>query len=600
MSDSPYAILSTLITSALHALGLPQPEKIVLDRPNSTIAADYTTTIAMTLYPTIEKGRYASPRALAELLAASMVSPVVSVAVAGPGFINFTLNDTYLNAHLEMVEPQQIGRGKKILIEYMQPNTNKPLHIGHLRNAILGKALINLLRATGYDTIAATVNNDRGLHITKSMWAYLAHGMKQKKDGSWQSLLVTWTQSSADWLLPKDMEDIKLHKGDFFVGYWYVVADTFAEDETVQKNWSEMLQAWEDASSPNHEGVRQLWHTMNQWFYEGATQSYKELDVTFDSDHISFESDIYEKGKQIILDNVANGVFEKLPDGAVKASLQEKFNLPDKILLRRDGTGIYMTFDIELTRERAALGADKLVWVVGNDQQLYFQQLFAVCELLGYGTRSKYFHFSYGMVRLPEGKMSSRKGTVVYADDILDMSNRKAREIMETVGVAKEMDDNKKLEMARQIGIGAVKYTILSYDPQSEIAFNVDKSVSFEGNSGPYLQYTAVRAKSILKKTENEDLQNQKEGVELNPEEHALAVKLLYYPETIERAAREYSPHHLATYLFELAQVFNTFYNKHQVIGSQQEFLRLALTNQTAKTLENGLSILGITVPSSM
>ncbi len=517
---------------------------------------------------------------------------IETIEVAGPGFINFKLKTEYLHEHFSLPQFKKIN--KKTIIEYMQPNTNKPLHIGHLRNATLGKSLINLKKEVGWEVKAATVNNDRGLHITKSMWAYLIKAQKDQTPNSWKEKIISWDKNPSGWMKPKDMEEQRLHKGDFFVGHWYVLADQYAQDERVQKEWQEMLLAWENKNDPLHQSIRSLWKQMNSWFYEGAKQSYALLDVEFDPDQVSFESDVFEAGKQIVLSAAKKGIFEQLSDGAIRANLEEKFKLPNKILLRRDGTGIYMTFDIELTRQRTQQKADLLVWVVGNDQDLYFKQLFAVCELLGYGHQENFRHFSYGMVRLPQGKMSSRKGTVIYADDVLQEAIAKAREIMENAGVGKGLAENEKVKVAQQVGIGAVKFTMLSYDPQSEIAFDTEKSVTFEGNSGPYLQYAHARCQSILSKVGEKKPQIE-EG--WKDSESALVHKLERYPLMVERAAKEFAPHYICTYLMELASSFGRFYDQCPVLGSRR---REEITRHVALTLAHGLNILGIAAPERM
>ncbi len=583
--------ITTLIQNTLQKLGI---ERVLVEIDASPQMGDFSTNVAMRAFAS--KKEWKSPVELAnkivEVLNQESAEYLEKIEVAGPGFINFYLKSEYLYKNFSL--PKFPKLEKTTIVEYMQPNTNKPLHVGHLRNAILGKALINLMAETGWEVKAATVNNDRGLHITKSMWAYLMEGEKQISDLDWKSKLKKWVTSPTDWVQPMDMTEEKLRKGDFFVGYWYTKADKHAEDEAVGKQWQQMLLSWENNTDPEHDAVFALWKQMNEWFYQGAKESYSLLNVTFDPDQISFESEIYQAGKEIILDGVSKGIFTKLPDGAVVAELEEKFGLPNKILLRKDGTGIYMTFDIELTRQRAKKNADMLVWVVGNDQDLYFKQLFAVCEMLGYGNKDKFRHFSYGMVRLPEGKMSSRKGTVVYADDVLTAAIDRAHEVMDSAGVGKNLPTEQKNQVANEVGIGAVKYTILSYDPKSQIAFDVDKSVTFEGDSGPYLQYAHARCQSVLEKRTTPGTDQESDW---HPAEEGLAHKLVKFDVAIERAAKEFAPHLLATYLLELSQIFGRFYNQCPILGDKR---RETLTEQTITVLAHGLKLLGIAAPSKM
>lgn len=560
----------------------------------SSLFGDYSTNVAMHL----AKQQKANPVVLAKDIVKKIhdknLPYIEKIEVAGPGFINFYVKDNYLLSQLSL--PHFKKTGKKIIIEYMQPNTNKPLHVGHLRNATLGLAVINMLREVGNDVKAATINNDRGLHIIKSMWAYLMLGKKEPTQAkTWQETIKEWIKSPKDWKMPSDMEEKRVQKGDHFVGYWYTLADTHYEEEQETKDAMQaMLVAWENKQDSYHSQVRALWKQLNDWFYEGAFKTYKVLGVTFDEDQINYESEIYEAGKQIILNHIDGKFFVRLPDGAVQAKLEEKFHLPDKILLRKDGTGIYMTFDIEQTRLRTLQNADKLVWVVGNDQDLYFKQLFAVCELLGYGMASSFFHFSYGMVKLPTGKMSSRKGTVVYGDDVLDMGIKRAIEVMNEAGVAKNLESDLRQEVAQQVGIGAVKYTLLSYDPKSEIAFDIKKSVTFEGNSGPYLQYSLARANSVIQKIQK----HEEKSVELSESEKKLLHILAAFDEVLLKSANEYAPHQLTTYLIRLAQEFNTMYaTSRPILGIT---IRENLTKAFCETMKKGLTLLGIATPQHM
>lgn len=585
--------ISDLTQTALNNLHIKGVEVIVDADPTQ---GDYSTNVALRVFSAKTQDKWSSPRELAGQIVTeinqSLPAFITSVEAAGPGFINFYLNTEYLNEHFALPEFKKLN--KTAIVEYMQPNTNKPLHIGHLRNAILGISLINLMKAVGWEVKSATVNNDRGLHITKSMWAYLMKGEKALSNKTWKEKILSWKAQPNSWITPNDMEEKQLRKGDFFVGHWYVVADAFVEDEGALKDWQEMLLAWENADDALHQPVRDLWKQLNDWFYQGVKESYKYLGVSFDPDQVSYESDIYAAGKEIVLAGVKKGVFEKLADGAVRANLEKKYHIPDKILLRRDGTGIYMTFDIELTRQRSLAGADLLVWVVGNDQDLYFQQLFAVSELLGYGQASKFFHFSYGMVRLPEGKMSSRKGTVVYADEVIAEAITTAHQVMESAGVGKGLTQKLKDQVAIQVGVGAAKYTMLSYDPKSEIAFDLEKSVTFEGDSGPYLQYANARCNSVLEKVGSKPSQ---ELSTWHPAEKNLVHKLEKFGNAISRAASEYSPHLLCTYLLELSQEFGRFYNQCPILGSKR---REQLTKQVSQTLAYGLSLLGIATPEKM
>jgi arginyl-tRNA synthetase len=626
-------LLKQKILDALANLKVTVSEdSIIVERPAQTTHGEYATPIALTIFSKLKheesQSTYRSPRELAENISTKLIEQlgdksdsqyIKSVSVAGPGFINFTLTDKFyyqiaisIATSLGSVYKPTKSAGSTI-IEYVSPNTNKPLHIGHVRNAALGSAMGRILEQVGWDVRLAIINNDRGLHITKSMWAYLAFGKKQQFTAdtttlvpgmAWQTQLQEWTAHKEQWLTPMDMPEERTRKSDHFVGYWYQKGDLFAEDAAVQKIWSEMLQAWEGKELAYHTEVRALWQYLNAYFYEGFTETAAILGAVFDPEEVNYESQIYEAGKEIVQRSAEQGIFEKLPDGAIKVSL-EKYALPDKILLRKDGTGIYMTFDIELTRRRFEKDVARVVWVVGMDQQLYFQQLFAVAQLLGYGNQEKFHHFAYGMVRLPEGKMSSRKGRVVYADDLLEMAQDKAREIMQEVGVAKNLAPDEFAQVVQAVGVGAVKWTMLAQDATSEITFDIAESVSFTGFAGPYIQYTLARTYSVFKKVEADASTvpfDTEENIARyfdappNAEEHDILVALSKYFDVVEKAAAEFAPHTIATYLHELAQRFNTLYAQHTIVGENQSDTarRLLLTKAVQNVLREGLYLLGI------
>lgn len=631
---SPSVLIIDILNSAISQLKLNIHDGCKVENPSNASFGDFATSIALSIFSANRSDStfislYPNPRSLADALAEEVRNQVSksgktifsNIEVAGAGFINFTLHHNYL---LEFSQQLVINQAKlpkpsktagSAIIEYLGPNTNKPLHIGHLRNGALGLAVGNLLTETGWQVHFATINNDRGLHIMKSVWGYLE--LARKTDDAevkpWQSLLQEWHNDPESWLVPLEMPDQHLKKPDHFVGHWYKLADTRAEDPDVQAAWAQMLLTWEKQDSDHHDQLRQLWKQMNDWFYDGYRQTATRLGISFDPKYVSYESEIYEAGKNIILEATDKGIFQKLPDGAVKVEL-EAYGLPDKILLRKDGTGIYMTFDIELTRQRSAHKANKLIWVVGVDQQLYFQQLFAVSELLGYGKREDFYHFAYGMVRLPEGKMSSRKGIVVYADDLLDAAKEKATQVMAETNIAKTFTQDERDKVVESVGVGAVKWTMLSQDPVSEITFDVNESVSFKGFAGPYIQYTVARCYSVLEKAKNSTT-NEPIDVLINStmlyseptatEEVDLLRNLIKYFDAVERAAENYSPHVLAVYLFELSQAFNTFYANCPILTENAEekdqvARRLVLTAATIAVLKRGLELLGISPITKM
>ena len=492
------------------------------------------------------------------------------------GFINFWLPDKWLVEQMGK-EVKTKPNGRKIVIELVSPNINKPLHIGHLRNAALGMCLANLYAASGWEVVKDEINNDRGLHIMKAAYGYLVAGNTTSNNNkSWRELLNDWLKDPGHWDTPKTARQ----KPDFFVGQFYVQGEKLlTEDEKeVGAQLAEMLQAWE----AEDKDVWKLWRQMSDWVHEGIDASYLRLGVKHDKKW--YEHLLYKEGREHILEALKKGVFEQLPDGAVQANL-EKFGLANKILIRRDGTAIYMTFDIALTKHKVAeFKADKYVWVVGNDQIDHFKRLFVIFEMLGMGKIDQFYHLAYGMVRVPGAKMSSRLGNVILADDLLDK--------------IKELAAKLNPETAEEVAVGAVKYAMLKVDPMMDVTFDLEKSVSLEGDSGPYIQYTYARAKSVLRKSQ---IPNHKFQInskyQFSNEEMAILRYLYRFPEVVEAAAQNYAPNLVCTCLFELAKRFNNLYNNCPILEND---FRLMLTEQTSHTLKNGLGLLGIAALEKM
>ena len=628
--------LQTLFSAALSRLQLTATPALSFEKPAVSSHGDWSTPIALELFAALKASNTLpselnSPRSLAtkisdaaEQLLSKHKLPIASITVAGPGFINIKLTAEYfLSVARELCLPGKNARtapktADSVLIEYISPNTNKPLHIGHLRNAALGQALSNILESAGHRVHRAVNYNDRGLHIIKSEWAYLRFATIARVESTqeqaldttnWRQVLTEWQATSSKWCTPAQMTDESLQKPDHFVGHWYQRADQFVGTTTVEAEWSEMLIAWEEESDPSHEAVRALWQQLNAFFYEGYGQTVARFGATFDSPYISYESLLYKAGKDVVVAAANKGTLTRLEDGAIKAEL-ESVGLPDKVLLRKDGTGIYMTFDVELTRQRVESGIEQLIWVVGNDQKLYFQQLFAVSKLLGLSDSQNMFHFAYGMVRLPEGKMSSRKGLVVYADQVLDAAVERAGEIMQSGKSVTQFTPEEFAATAEAIGVGAVKWTMLSQDPLSEITFDLAESVSFKGFAGPYIQYTYARTQSIATKAKNRGITCEfdtlldrliQNKTELHELELSSLRSIAEYFDILKRTTEQRASHVLCTYLYELAQVYNHLYSELPVLPaegtelSNEQQLRLLVTTATATVLADGLKLLTIT-----
>ncbi len=576
--------------------------------------------VVLSYPPTLEMGDYASnaglvlakqlkmsPKEVAERLVAAISnfqfpisnefqipkSPISNLQILG-GFVNFTLNpEVWAQQVLSEISEQETEYGKskidkpeKIMVEYLSPNTNKPLHLGHLRNGVTGVAVINTLSASGQSVMKAEIINDRGVHICKAMLAY-----------------QLWGEGATPELSGK--------KPDHFFGDWYVrFAQEAEKDPTLNDRAQEMLQKWEAGDVE----VRQLWLKVRQWVLDGWKQTEDVLGFTFDK--VYFESEVYQLGKDVIEDGLAKGVFHKNEKGNVVFDLSsEQFGTDEEgnskviTVLRADGTSLYYTQDLGLQTSRVTeYHLDRIVHVVGSEQNFYFQALFAMFKALGYAWADKLYHLSYAMVYLPEGKMKSREGTVVDADNLIAQMTALAKEEIESRIKDPEtrMPEIELMARAQVIALGAIKFYMLKQKPTTDIYFDPKESISFEGNTGPYCLYTYARSKSILRagKTENSKQKTEISYEELNSaEERNLIRQLEAFPEIIKRAAEEYNPALITTFIFETCQAFNTFYTKHQVMKAESEIIknaRLHLVEATAQVIKNGLSILGIETVEEM
>ncbi|MFH0714385.1 MAG: arginine--tRNA ligase [Candidatus Diapherotrites archaeon] len=515
-----------------------------------------------------------SPAQIAlDLSAMKLPSDFRSVQASGPYLNFFVLQESLAQSALPVILKQKGKYGKgselkgqKVMVEFCSPNSNKPLHVGHLRNLALGESYSRLLETLGAKVVRANLVNDRGVHICKSMLAC------QK-----------WFKGR----MPKNA------KGDHVVGDYYVeFSKRAAENPELEAEAQKMLQEWEKGNPK----VRKLWKELCDSCLKGFKQTFKELEIEFDKYY--FESDYYKKGKEIVQEGFRKGLFKKLEDGAIAAEL-EAHGLPDKVLIRADGTSIYMTQDLYLAVQKFKdFKLDESAYVVGSEQILHFKQLFKILELLGYKWASKLFHLSYGMVFLPEGRMKSREGTVVDADDLLKEVRSLARE--ELVKRYSSLSSKELERRERAIALGALNFFLLRVDAKQDMTFNPKESISFEGETGPYLQYSYARAKSILRKSKGkgkpkwEALQHEKE--------QALLALLATYPQILLDCRKSLSLHKLCNFLLELASAFNSFYHEVPVLkaSTEQRAARLALVQATAQVLENGLTVLHVPVLEQM
>ena len=488
-----------------------------------------------------------------------------------------------------------------VMVEYSSPNTNKPLHLGHVRNNLLGWALAQIMEANGNRVVKTNIVNDRGIHICKSMlaWQKWGNGATPESTGK---------------------------KGDHLIGDYYVAFDQHYRAEQAQlvqqfkaegltdeeaekqakeasplmKEARDMLVRWEQGD----EAVRALWKKMNDWVYEGFDQTYKMMGVGFDK--IYYESETYLEGKAKVEEGLKKGLFFRKPDGSVWADLANE-GLDQKLLIRADGTSVYMTQDIGTAEQRfKQYDIDKMIYVVGNEQNYHFQVLSIILDRLGFKWGKELVHFSYGMVELPNGKMKSREGTVVDADELMQEMIDAARRTSEDLGKFADMTEEERNEIARIVGLGALKYFILKVDARKNMLFNPEESIDFNGNTGPFIQYTYARIRSIMRKAEAEGfaLPSSLPGsLPLNEKEVQLIQKLNSYEAVVEQAGKDYSPSGIANYCYELTKDFNQFYHDYSILNAESQeakTLRLALAKNVAKTIKNGMQLLGIEVPERM
>ena len=568
-------------------------DNIQIQKTRKEFEGDYTVVV----FPLLRASKK-SPEATATELGEKIVAttPEIKSFNVIKGFLNLVIDSSFWSARFqEIAEAKDFGMaepsGRTIMIEYSSPNTNKPLHLGHIRNNLLGYSVATILKANGHNVIKVNLVNDRGIHICKSMLAWQLYGGGETPESSGM-------------------------KGDHLVGKYYVefdkhykqeikelVAGGMAEDEAKKKApimlaAQEMLRKWE-AKDPE---VYSLWETMNGWVYEGFDVTYKAMGVDFDK--VYYESQTYLLGKSLVEDGLKKGVFFRKEDNSVWIDL-EADGLDQKLLLRGDGTSVYMTQDLGTALSRFEENKlDDMIYVVGNEQNYHFQVLKLVLKKLGYEWSDNIFHLSYGMVELPEGKMKSREGTVVDADDLIADMIGTAREMSEELG---KLDGTSKEEadaICEMVGLGALKYFILKVDPKKTMLFDPRESIDFNGNTGPFIQYTHARICSILRKAEEAGISTEGyTNAELLPEEIELIKALSEYPATVRTAGEQFAPSVIAAYAYDLAKQFNGYYHDHSILKEENattRALRLMLASTVASVIRSAMALLGINVPERM
>ena len=591
-----HTIQSAVISAISELYGQQVPEKMAqLQKTRSEFEGNLT----LVVFPFLKMSKK-KPEETAQEIGEWLVAncPIISGFNVVKGFLNLNIAPTAWTELLKQIdadahygEKQATEQSPLVMIEYSSPNTNKPLHLGHVRNNLLGWSLAQIMAANGNTVVKTNIVNDRGIHICKSMLAWLKWGNGETPETSGK-------------------------KGDHLIGDYYVafdkhyreevkelVAQGMEEDKAKQeapliKEAHEMLVKWEN----NDPEVRSLWKKMNEWVYAGFDETYKALGVGFDK--IYYESETYLEGKEKVEEGLEKGFFYRRDDNSVWADLTKE-GLDEKLLLRSDGTSVYMTQDIGTAKLRFQdFPIDQMIYVVGNEQNYHFQVLSILLDKLGFKWGKDLVHFSYGMVELPNGKMKSREGTVVDADDLIATMIADARQTSDELGKNADMSEEEKQEIARIVGMGALKYFILKVDARKNMLFNPEESIDFNGNTGPFIQYTYARIRSILRKAEAEGLTPAiADGMTLEQKEIDLIQKVSEYGAAVEQAGKDYSPSGIANYCYELTKAFNQFYHDYSILNAdtqEQKQFRLMLAANVAKTIKNGMALLGIEVPERM
>ncbi len=598
-------IQSAAIAAVKALYGQDVPEKMVqLQKTRSEFEGNLT----LVVFPFVKMARK-SPEQTAQELGEYLVQncDAISKFNVVKGFLNLSIADQAWLTLLQDIdkdehygEKQATDESPLVMIEYSSPNTNKPLHLGHVRNNLLGWSLAQIMQANGNKVVKTNIVNDRGIHICKSMLAWLKWGNGETPESSGK-------------------------KGDHLIGDYYVAFDKHYREEIKElvaqgmdeeqakqeapliKEAHEMLVKWEQ----NDPEVRALWEKMNSWVYAGFDETYQKMGVKFDK--IYYESQTYLKGKAKVEEGLAKGLFERHEDNSVWADLTNE-GLDQKLLLRSDGTSVYMTQDIGTAEMRFQdYPIDKMIYVVGNEQNYHFQVLSILLDRLGFKWGKELVHFSYGMVELPNGKMKSREGTVVDADDLMQLMVDDAYKTSMELGKFDDMTEDERREIARIVGMGALKYFILKVDARKNMLFNPEESIDFNGNTGPFIQYTYARIRSILRKAEGTnysltsplDLRSlaRQDLSPITSKEIELIQKMSEYGAAVEQAGKDYSPSGIANYCYELTKVFNQFYHDYSILNEEDEqkkAVRLMLAKNVAKIIKNSMALLGIEVPERM
>lgn len=594
--SNPIAELKTALSATINQSfgATTTPADITLQRTRDEFTGDWTYVV----FPLLKISRK-KPEETAQILGEALKAayPAVDGFEVVKGFLNLTMKHQW---HADMlhtiIEDKRYGakevssNSPLVMVEYSSPNTNKPLHLGHVRNNLLGFSIARILTETGNRVVKTNIVNDRGIHICKSMLAWQKWGNGETPESSGK-------------------------KGDHLVGDYYVLFDKhfkaeikeleaqgYSKEQAEQRSplmqeAREMLRKWESGDKE----VRALWHKMNQWVYAGFDATYKRLGVDFDK--IYYESDTYLIGKEEVLRGLKKGILQQHNDGSIWYDLTSK-GMDEKLLIRADGTTVYMTQDVGTAKMRYQdFPIDKMVYVVGNEQEYHFKVLSQLLDELGFSFGKSLYHFSYGMVELPDGKMKSREGTVVDADDLMEEMVSRAKEIALEAGRAKDFPEDEVNEIAEKVGLGALKYFILKVDPRKNMVFNPKESIDFNGNTASFIQYAYARICSLLERAEASDQQINWLQTDFNESERKLILTLAAYPDAVSDAANAYNPAAIANWVYDLVKQYNSFYHDYSVLREENDTLRaarLALSAAVADTIKRAMYLLGIDMPKRM
>ena len=595
------------VISGLKALyGQEVPEKMVQMQKTKKEFEGHLTLVVFPFLKMSKKGPEQTAQEIGEYLKAN--DPAVAAFNVIKGFLNLTIaSATWIELLNEIQADEQYGlvqvtdASPLVMIEYSSPNTNKPLHLGHVRNNLLGNALANIVAANGNKVVKTNIVNDRGIHICKSMlaWKKYGNGETPETSGKKGDHLVGDYYVSFDKHYKAEVKELMAKFTAQGMSGDEAKAKAEAESPLMQEA-REMLVKWE-AGDPE---VRGLWEMMNNWVYAGFDETYKKMGVSFDK--IYYESNTYLEGKEKVMEGLEKGFFYKKEDGSVWADLTAE-GLDHKLLLRGDGTSVYMTQDIGTAKLRFAdYPINKMIYVVGNEQNYHFQVLSILLDKLGFEWGKSLVHFSYGMVELPEGKMKSREGTVVDADDLMEEMIATAKETSQELGKLDGLTQEEADDIARIVGLGALKYFILKVDARKNMTFNPKESIDFNGNTGPFIQYTYARIQSVLRKATESGIVIPEQipaGIELSEKEEGLIQMVADFAAVVKQAGEDYSPSIIANYTYDLVKEYNQFYHDYSILREENEAVkvfRIALSANVAKVVRLGMNLLGIEVPSRM